>query len=150
MAATCNGQIAVVQWLLAEGGASITGPDIWGRLPADDEKAARLIRTLALYEDPPEGVLGVLNSTPLRVLAFRQAAQLRGRLPQWLAARATMIGESMPLPPPLVLLVLEYAKPHVDEIWAAGPRNRRRPRTCDATVGPVRRSLRLQQQRQSS
>ena len=54
--AVMNGKLAVLQWLLAEGGASISDDRIWLVLPSDEEQAIGLIRTLLLHQGPPESV----------------------------------------------------------------------------------------------
>ena len=67
--------LSTVQWLLAEleGGASITGTRIWLNMLDELEHKIRLLRTLSLYQAPPESVSA--GWCPARVNFLLQAAR---------------------------------------------------------------------------
>ena len=149
-----------MQWLLAEGGATIgelnnAGQGLWTRLctgltaPALNNANVAVdvssFLRIALLLDGPPATFRLSREHQLLVI---QGNRIRAALPRFLERRRVLVLRHCPLIPPLIALVLRLSEPDNAEIWAAGigePRRRRRA-VSDASV-PLRQSLRLKQQR---
>ena len=104
------------------------------------------LRVALLLDGPPAAFIARLG--PEHRLLVTEGNRIRAALPGFQDRRRALVHQHSPLLPPLVALVLRLSEPASAEIWAAGlgePRRRRRA-AVDASI-PVRRSLRLKQQR---
>merc|ERR1740117_2893563 len=102
-----NGHLPVVQWLLKEGGSSITetnrtGEDVWKllRWPSnsafyDDELApSTLFKIMLLCGEPPE--MTEEDKTDSRLTLIARAEMLRAALPGWRRRRTEMLRAALP------------------------------------------------------
>jgi hypothetical protein len=112
-----------------------------------------LLRVMVLRDALPADLTESLSPEHARVVD--DGARLRARLPRYLARRRSLLDAHCPLIPPLQALVHGYDEPTTtDELWATGlgavRRRVVRSRADDggAAAVPLRRSLRLRQQRE--
>jgi hypothetical protein len=89
------------------------------RLNSDSEALTSLLRVIVLIEDPPASAVAALAPEHVQVV---EVAQLRTRLPAYLARRRAILDEHYPLIPPLLALVRDYdpEPTTTEEIWATG------------------------------
>jgi hypothetical protein len=126
----------MLQWLLEEGGSSITETDIcglsvWNLLLISGHTCARgdavalssLLKVMVMLEDAPESFcVGLsLHNATLAEISTR-GRQLRTQLPSYLEQQQASIVTHCPLPTVLQLLVAEYAVVVPEDMWTDGLR----------------------------
>jgi hypothetical protein len=133
VAASCR-QLSVVRWLLEYGGVSITeatekGETIWDLLEGsfvdyngewnDAIPGLKcLLRVMVLQGAPPEELAEAMSPRMKQVV--EDGAQLRARLPVYLARRRELVNLHCPVLAPLRAIILGYEEPTTDELWATG------------------------------
>jgi hypothetical protein len=130
LCAALSRRLPTCQWLLEHGGADIAeanfqGDTIWDLLIskwhlvyAYNNAAAvtDLLRVMVLRSVPPVELAALLRPEHARVA--EEGAQLRAALPAYHAQRRAQFDSRCPLIPPLQAIVLGYAEPTTEELWA--------------------------------
>jgi hypothetical protein len=127
--------VTMLQWLLEEGGSSITetannGCTVWNLLliygityaPSDAVAQSSLLKVMVMLEDVPEHFTDVLSlNVKLAEIATR-GRQLRSQLPSYLEQQRASVIAHCPLPKVLQSLVAEYAVITPEDMWTDGLR----------------------------
>jgi hypothetical protein len=89
------------------------------RLNSDSEALTSLLRVIVLIEDPPASAVAALAPEHVQVV---EVAQLRTRLPAYLARRRALLDEHCLLIPLLWALIHDNNPGPIttEEIWATG------------------------------
>ena len=114
-----------VQWLLTEGGSSITEADrhgmtVWHKLEynmrhLEDAPLSSLLKVMVLLGDAPSMFARCLK--PPHAQLFAQGQQLRTLLPAYLEQQRALLVAHFSLPAVLQPLVVAYAVPTHEDLW---------------------------------
>jgi hypothetical protein len=113
------------QWLLAEGGSSITEADqygmtVWHKLEynmrhLEDDSLSSLLKVMVLLGGAPSMFKKCLK--PLHAQIFARGQQLRELLPAYLEQQRLLLVTHSSLPTVLQPLILAYAVPTQEDMW---------------------------------
>jgi hypothetical protein len=124
--AAYGGNIAILHWLLVEGGESISiksWSTLWILVRPKHIKVAELsllLKVMVMLNDAPSDFIA--KSSPEHAELCERGRQLRAQLPLYLEQqRATIVGHGS-LPPVLQSVVAEYAATTPADMWKNGLR----------------------------
>jgi hypothetical protein len=116
----------MAQFLLAEGGASITeanqvGGTVWtqleGRLrSADDDALSSLLKVMVMLGDAPVDFIAMLK--PAHAGLATWGPKLRVHLPPYVEQQPPLLTSHCPLPVVLQSIVASYAVPTPEDMWS--------------------------------
>jgi hypothetical protein len=157
--AVLQGCYRIAQWLLEEGGASISdrhvsGETVWERfeidLPGDwiidvDADRSSLLKVMVMLADAPDFFIADVLLQDAKIC--KRGKQFRAQLPSYLEQQQAAVVTHCPLPGVLQSIVVAYATTTPEDMWADGLRVQapRAKRGHKADAHPLRRSLRLRQ-----
>jgi ankyrin repeat protein len=123
------GRYMLARWLLEEGGASMTQSSTinyyaWDALIEsvskhhDNTDLAALLKVMVMLEDAPANMIAKLS--PEHVEIATRGRQLRAQLPSYLERQQGLVMAHCPLHAVLTPLVVGYAAPTAEDMWADG------------------------------
>ena len=119
---------ALTEWLLGDGGASITeegpGGNVWNMLfnsfyhaTFQDAPLLSLLKVMTLLDDGPANVTSMLPAESVCAQIIAQGKQLRTRRPPYMEQQRALLASDCPLSAVLLPLVAAYAEPTHEDMW---------------------------------